>query len=116
MKKLILIALLTKSALATSVFTFESWQGQKFSVPYFYATDFNKNFQYCYDGEVNDVCHLVDLGSQMSKENYQDGGHDYFEVVTCVSNHEIINTKIRLFNDYDEGYREAEVNFGKCGM
>lgn len=114
MKIFFVMALIISNLHAATMYTFDGEFKIESSIPYFYVTDFNNQFQHCYTGETFKACDLVKEGESTTYSNYHEGAHDYFEVLSCYTELDFVKVKVKLYNDYDNEFRQREVSFGKC--
>jgi len=111
---ILMILLFSFSVFAANLYTFDGEFKTELSLPYFYMTDFYNQYKYCYTVESSKACDLVKEGESITMTNYTEGAHDYFEVLSCTNNYNLVTVKANLYNDYDNNFRQREVSFGQC--
>lgn len=70
--------------------------------------------EFCYLGQVKDVCTSVQKDSLAAIEEYTNGAHDAFEVESCTADKNAVKVVYRMFSDYtDDVTKDAFIT--SCG-
>ncbi|RYZ80868.1 MAG: hypothetical protein EOP04_25055 [Proteobacteria bacterium] len=70
--------------------------------------------EFCYVGNAQDVCAAVQKDSEARIEDYMNGGHDAFEVLSCQTEDGVASVEYRMFSDYTDDVTKTET-VSSCG-
>lgn len=68
----------------------------------FYYKDIEqtKFIRFCFSGDANNVCKIIEDFAAKKMNDYTSGDHDYLEIIQCNANENIVNVSYLLKDDY----------------